>query len=113
VARITLQIKNVASLLLATVASASSGIAVKRYFENTNNWYVPALCLALALGAQLALVFVESKEEEELSLIRKQRIEVIKNDTLVAAAVAAQMEKEIKAGNHEGVTAWLAIKEKL
>jgi hypothetical protein len=112
VARITLQIKNVASILLAAVASASSGITVKKYFDHAN-WYIPAVCLAVALCSQLALIFVESKEEEELSLIRKQRIKGIEQATVIEAAIAEQMEKEIKAGNHERVTAWLAIKENL
>jgi len=70
--RITLQIKNVASLVLASAASVSWGIAARRFFDIPQKpWLIAALCGTAFLGGQLFLIFVESKEEEELSLIRR------------------------------------------
>ena len=74
-AKPSLQVKNISSLLLATGASIASGLASRRFFDpHPAGWRTPAVVFVLCLGSQLALVFVESKEEEELSLDRKRRM---------------------------------------
>ena len=75
-AKPSLQVKNIASLLLAAGASIASGLASRRFFDpHPTEWIVPTMVFVLCLGSQLALVFVESKEEGELSLNRKRRME--------------------------------------
>jgi hypothetical protein len=109
-ARVSLQIKNVASILLAAVASAASGVTVKMYLDR-KSWAIPAVCLAGALSCQLGLIFVESKEEEELSLIRKQRLEAVKAEIAEDRALTARIQHEIKVGDPEAAARWVQFRK--
>jgi hypothetical protein len=108
-ARVSLQIKNVASVLLAAAASASSGITVKMYLDH-KSWAVPAVCLAGALSCQLGLIFVESKEEEELSLIRQQRMAALRAGIAENEALTNRIRREIESGDPEVAAKWIKFR---
>jgi len=65
--------KNVTSMVLATTASIAWGFASRRFDSPGKQWAPAAVIGIVLLSAQLGLLFVESKEEEELSSLRKQR----------------------------------------
>ncbi|WP_263373286.1 hypothetical protein [Granulicella aggregans] len=109
-ARVSLQIKNVTSILLAAAASASSGITVKMYLDH-KSWAFPAVCLAVALSCQLGLIFVESKEEEELSLTRKQRLEAVKAEIAEDRALTVRIQHEIEVGDPEAAARWIRFRK--
>jgi len=110
-ARVSLQVKNVASILLAAAASASSGITVKMYLDH-KSWSVPAVCLAVALSCQLGLIFVESKEEEELSLLRRERLAVIRRSFEENEEISARIRQEIRSGSPKAAADWEEFRRK-
>lgn len=111
-ARISLQIKNVGSLLLAAGASISSAVSVRRFFEH-GNWTVPAGFLVVFLGCQLALLFVESKEEEELSLLRTQRLDRSRHAIAENERLSQQIQQCIESGDLEAALKWQKTRRKL
>jgi hypothetical protein len=114
VARVSLQIKNVASILLAATASACSGITVRELMDSRpSRWWIPAGGLALALACQIALIFVESKEEEELSLLRTQRLDRTQHIIDANRALSVILNKEIEAGNYDSVEKWIEVRRKI
>jgi hypothetical protein len=70
-ARITSQIKGVASLLLATSASICFGFASRRWDNAGGHWAPFAIGGFGCLLGQLALLFLESREEAFFSLHRR------------------------------------------
>ena len=104
-ARVSLQIKNVASILLAAAASASSGITVKMFLDH-KRWVAPAICLAVALSCQLGLLFVESKEEEELSLLRKRRLDRDRHAIAENERLSQQIQQCIESGDLKAALKW-------
>jgi len=104
-ARVSLQVKNIASLVLAAAASVASAVTVRRFFER-GNWFVPAACLAVFLALQLCLIFVESKEEEELSLLRQYRMDRSRHLIEENKMISIQIRRSIKAGDHEIARKW-------
>jgi len=111
-ARISLQFKNVASLMLAAASSISSAVSVRKFFEH-GEWGIPAGCLAMSLGLQLGLIFVESKEEEELSLLRKQRLDSIRHAMEEREKITLRIQKEIESGTVESAEQWRGFREKM
>jgi hypothetical protein len=111
-ARVTLQVKNVASLVLAAGASAAFGFASRR-FDNPAKPRLPAATLGvLLLSAQLALIFVESREEEELSLFRRHRMAGLRQQIEEEEAISEQIQAHTKAGNIEVVEKWAALRRR-
>lgn len=95
-AKPSLQVKNIASLLLAAGASIAAGLASRRFFDpHPTGWVVPTIVFVLCLSSQLALVFVESKEEEELSLSRKRRMEAERHRISLDTVFANEMENAL------------------
>ncbi|ADV84642.1 hypothetical protein [Terriglobus saanensis] len=113
-ARVALQVKNIASLVLATIASGASGLAVHWFFDAAGKpWGVPATVLVICLGGQLALIFVESKEEEELSLGRTKRIELGKRSIELDQKIATKMQEAIDSGHLDQVLELDELRKKI
>ncbi len=75
----------------------SSALASRRFFvDRPADWQLPAIAFAACLAGQLALLFVESKEEQELSLQRKRRLQEIEFDQRLDIALADEMDKALK-----------------
>lgn len=110
--RISLQIKSIASILVTATAGVSSGICVKK-FQEGGAWQLPAIVFALALLTQISLVFIESKEEEELSLLRKLRTDRSQHLIDENRKISLQIQKETEAGNHESVQKWNEVRKSL
>lgn len=111
-ARLSLQIKNVASLLLAAAASVAWSIASRRLFDTPTRPWIPfALAGALFLTCQLGLIFVESKEEEELSLSRRQRMARIQQASLEQEKLSERTQHEIDVGSVAVAAEWSAYRE--
>jgi hypothetical protein len=110
-ARVSLQVKNIASLALTAAASIASAVTVRRFFEH-GKWAVPAGCLAFFLGCQLTLLFVESKEEEELSLLRQFRLDRIRHAAEERARITLRIQREIDHGTVEVAEQWRRFREK-
>jgi len=110
-ARLSLQIKNVASLVLATGASVAWGVASKRFFDTPPR---PAVAFAVTgtflLLAQLGLLFIESKEEEELSLVRKQRLAAVQQSIEENERLSSRIQREMDSGNIDAVRKWTAYR---
>lgn len=110
-ARVSLQIKNGASLVLAAGASTFWGVFAKRFFDTPAK---PAGAFAavgaLLLACQFALIFVESKEEEELSLFREERMTALRHFIQESEKLSDQIQKEIKSGNLESAERWTAFR---
>jgi len=111
-ARVSLQVKNIASLVLAAAASVASAVTVRRFFER-GNWFVPAACLAVFLALQLCLIFVESKEEEELSLLRTRRMDRSRHAAEELARITLRIQSEIDHGTVELAEQWRRFREKI
>jgi uncharacterized membrane protein YcjF (UPF0283 family) len=111
-ARVSLQVKNIASLVLAAAASIASAVTVRRFFER-GNWVIPAACLAISLGCQLLLLFVESKEEEELSLLRMRRMNRSRHAAEELARITLRIQNEIDHGTVELAEQWHRFREKI
>jgi hypothetical protein len=110
-ARVSLQVKNIASLVLAAAASLSSAIAVRKFFEH-GQWGAPAGCLALFLALQLCLIFIESKEEEELSLLRQHRLDRSRHAAEERARITLRIQREIDHGTVEVAEQWRRFRER-
>ena len=111
-ARISLQIKNVASLVLASGASVAWGVFARRFFDTPPKPSAPfAIAGTVLLLLQLGLIFVESKEEEELSLIRRQRMTLTQQSIDESEKLSERIQKEIESGDPESVRKWKALKE--
>ncbi len=108
-ARLSLQVKNVASLLLATGASIAWGVAAKRFFDSPGKpWIAFGIAGAVLLGCQLSLIFVESKEEEELSLFRRERMAGVEQTINESRKLSERIQLEIEGGNLESLQKWEA-----
>ena len=111
-ARLSLQVKNVASLLLAATASVAFGFASRRFDSPGRPWLLSAVLGILCLAAQLALIFVESKEEEELSLLRKHRLDRSRHAAQEEARITLRIQREIDHGTVEQAEQWRRFREK-
>ncbi len=109
-AKISLQIKGVASIVITTAASVSWGIAGRRFDSQTKSWGVPAGLGVMFLAIQIGLLFIESKEEEELSLIRTRRLAVERHAIVEREKLSQRIQHEIDFGNPELVEKWDAIR---
>ncbi len=76
-------------------------------------WWIPAAGLVLAIACQVALIFVESKEEEELSLLRTQRLERSRHIIEEGRTLSLAIQKEIEAGNYGAAEKWIEVRRKL
>jgi hypothetical protein len=106
-ARVSLQVKNIGSLILATAASTAWSVAAKRFFDTPRK---PAGAFALAgailLLFQLALIFVESKEEEELSLVRRQRMATLQQSIEEDRKLSNRIQLEMDFGDLQTLKDW-------
>ncbi len=109
-AKITLQLKGVASIVITTAASVSWGIAGRRFDSQTKSWAFPACFGLLFLALQISLLFVESKEEEELSLSRTKRLAIERHSIDEREKLSERIQHEIEFGNPELVEKWEAIR---
>lgn len=125
-AKPSLQLKSVASLLLTTAAGIASGVAAERGFATPQKpgWQFPAAVLVLCVLLQLALVFVASAEEVELSSFRDQakRLADLEHERQTQLrqqqidsnkAIAVEKMKAIKVGDLEKVTTLEELRRKL
>jgi hypothetical protein len=112
-ARLSLQVKNIASLLLATGASVAWGLASRRFFDTpVKPWAAFALTGTALLACQLALIFVESKEEEELSLIRRQRLAALQHLIDENEKLSTRIQSEMVTGSIVEVRKWTAYRRR-
>lgn len=109
-ARPALQFKNVASLVLALATSVFAGIASRRFDSQGKSWLLPAGLGAFTFLCQLGLIFVESKEEEELSLTRKGRMASERQFLDENEQLSKLIQSEIQAGNLESAEKWAAYR---
>ncbi len=109
-AKVTLQVKSIASLIIATAASISWGIAGRRFDGHTQSWPTPAVIGTMALLLQAGLIFVESKEEEELSLTRKGRLASEQQSIAENEKLSTRIQSEIESGNPESAEKWVAFR---
>ncbi len=105
-ARVALQVKNIAAMVLATGGSLAWSFASRRFDAVGKSWIPAAIVGTLCLGCQLALLFVESKEEQELSLFRQHQMIPVRE----MLEVSSKIVEEIKAGNVESAQKLIAIR---
>jgi hypothetical protein len=106
VAKITLQLKGVASIVITTAASVSWGIAGRRFDSQAKSWALPASFGLLFLAVQVGLLFIESKEEEELSLSRTKRLAIDRHSIMEREKLSKRIQHEIEFGNPESAKNW-------
>jgi len=112
-ARLSLQVKNIASLVLAAGASIAFGFASRRFDSPGKPWLASASAGALLLLCQLCLIFVESKEEEELSLLRAHRLDRSRHAAEERARTSLRIQREIDHGTVELAEQWRRFREKI
>ena len=114
-ARLALQVKNVASLCLSLGTSIATGMAAKRFFDSPRRaWGWLAVAGAGFFLCQVALVlFLESKEEEELSLLRQQRLGRTRHAIEDRAKITLRIQQEFESGIPESAANWLALRERI
>ncbi len=66
--------------------------------------------LAACLLCQLGLVFVESKEEEELSLRRQGRMDAERQQMQINATLASKMDEALQANDLDQYTSLKALR---
>jgi hypothetical protein len=81
--------------------------------SHPSRWWIPAAGLASALACQIALIFVESKEEQELSLLRTQRLDRTQHIIDANRALSIILNREIAAGNYDSIEKWIEVRRKL
>jgi len=109
----TLQIKNALTIVFSAVIGLSSGWLVRAAYEKTGIWK-PFLALLLGLGAQVFVsLFIHSKEEEELELIRQMRLAKNKQRILEAEELSNRIMLEIKEGRLESAVECMKIRDLL
>ena len=111
-ARLSLQVKNVASLVLAAGASVAFGFASRRFDSPGKPWLALATAGLACLLCQLGLIFVESKEEEELSLLRSRRMAALQHEIDEAQKLTNRIQKEIDSGTIVEVAKWTAYRRR-
>ena len=111
-ARLSLQLKNVATLVLSLGTSIAFGVAAKRLFDTPQKpWRLFAFIGFAFLIAQIALLlFVESKEEEELSLFREERMAAIQRSIDESNHLSARIQQEMQSGNAESAEKWVVFR---
>lgn len=109
-ARLSLQVKNVASLVLAAGASVAFSFASRRFDSLGKPWVAAAVIGILFLFCQLGLIFLESKEEEELSLLRKQRMAAVQRVIDEDEKLSVRIQAELASGSIDEVKKWTAYR---
>jgi hypothetical protein len=114
-AKLSLQVKNVATLVLSLGTSVFTGVAAKRFFDTPAKpwgWLAAAGVLFLLCQAVL-LHAIESKEEEELSLLRTARLDRTRALTEERRRLGARIQLEIDTGSPESIREWHSLRENL
>ena len=114
-ARLSLQVRNIASLFLALGTSVASGVAAKRFFDAPRRpWGWLAVGAALFFLCQIGLLlFVESKEEEELSLFRTERLDQMRHTIEEREKITQRIQREIESGDVESAAKWHKFRKEL
>jgi uncharacterized membrane protein YcjF (UPF0283 family) len=108
-----LQVKNALTIVFSAAIGLSSGWLVRAAYEKTSIWK-PLLALLLAVGVQIFVsLFVRSKEEEELELIREMRLSKNRQRVLEAEQLSARIQLEIKEGRLESAVECMKIRDLL
>ncbi len=114
-ARLSLQVKNVATLVFSLGTSVFTGVAAKRYFDSPPKpWgWLAAAGFFFLLCQVILLLFIESKEEEELSLLRTARLDRTRALSEERRRLGARIQLEIETGSPDTIREWHALREKL
>lgn len=108
-----LQVKNALTIIFSVAIGLSTGWLVRAAYEKASIWK-PLLALLLALGVQIFVtLFVRSKEEEELELIREMRLSKNRQRILEAEQLSARIQLEIKEGRLESAVECMRIRDLL
>lgn len=111
-ARVTSQVKSTISLLASVGGSICWGTGAKRFFDTPQKSWVPfAVTGVILLIFQIGLIFVESREDEEFSLARRQRMAALGQSIEEAEQVSTRIQLEIKSGNLESAQKWAAFRK--
>jgi hypothetical protein len=112
-AKLSLQIKNVATLVLSLGTSVFTGVAAKRFFDTpAKPWgWLAAIGLLFLVSQAILLLAIESKEEEELSLLRTDRLNRIRHTTAERERFTLRIQQEIERGTPESLREWQQLRE--
>jgi hypothetical protein len=108
----TLQLKYVLIVMLTVAVGVCSSWIVSAHYAHDNLW-LPALLLILATAAQIGLVFVKSREEQEFDLNNELRVTKVRHRIAEAQILSERITLEVQRGDLQSVVDWKDLRDKL
>jgi hypothetical protein len=109
----TLQVKSVLTVILTAIVGLVSAW-VSRAITRNGSVLIPAVFLTAAVLCQIALViFVHSKEEEELDLAREMRMARGRQALAESEQMSTRIQREVKNGKIETAVEIINIRDQL
>jgi uncharacterized membrane protein YfcA len=109
----TLQLKNVLTVLVTAAVGIFSGWFISAKYANERFWWIWLVLDLLFLAAQVLLAIVKTREENLYELQNDLVIEKTRGKVREAKAIGVAIEKEIAAGNPKKAKDWKEIRDKL
>jgi uncharacterized membrane protein YfcA len=109
--RLSLQFKNVLTLIFSALISAFIGASVRSFYQGSTLW-VPLTAALFLVLCQIILVLVPSKEEEELAVFREARINRARQRQREEEEVSNTIVNQIQNGDLRSVEKWHVIRTK-
>jgi uncharacterized membrane protein YfcA len=109
--RLSLQFKNVLTLIFSVLISAFVGASVRSFYQGSTLWIPLIAALSLVL-CQIILMLVPSKEEEELAFFRELRMNKARQRQREEEEVSNTIVNQIQNGDLRSVEKWHAIRTK-
>jgi hypothetical protein len=109
----TLQLKNVLTVLVTAVVGFLSGWGISAKYASERTWWIWLALALLFLAAQVLLAIVKTREENLYELFSDLTLEKAKRKILESEAIGEAIEKEIAAGNIKKVKDWIKMRESL
>jgi hypothetical protein len=109
----TLQLKNVLTVLVTAAVGLFSGWFVSAKYANEGTWWIWLVLGMLSLLIQVRRAFVKTKEENLFELSNDLTLQKARQKLGEAKAIGEIIEKEIGAGNLKKATDWMKIRDGL
>ena len=109
----TLQLKNVLTVLVTTAVGLFSGWFVSARYAKERTWWAWLVICLLFLVGQVLLAITKTREENLFELFNDLTMQKTRQKIAESKAISEMIEKEIAAGNLKKATDWMKIRDSL
>jgi hypothetical protein len=109
----TLQLKNLVSILLTVVCGFCSSWSASSWYANGRYWWLWLMLSLTSLLAQVLLAFTKTREENLFELFNELNMQKTRQKISESKAISDAIEKEIAAGNLKKAKDWMKIRDKI